>query len=52
MVKEMLFDERAQDIPEYALIIVLVLIAAATYLSDLGGAISSKVQEAVGWLTG
>ncbi len=49
---QMLWDERGQDIPEYTLIIVLVLIAAATYLSGLGNAIATKVQDATNWISG
>ena len=50
-LKNLWQDEAGQDLVEYALLVVLISLAAVTAMKDLGSGISDAFQNAVGNLT-
>lgn len=51
MLKRLWFDEEGQDLTEYALLLVLVGLAAIAALGTLGNAINSTLEKAAGNLS-
>ena len=52
LMKRLWQDERGQDLTEYALLLVLIALAAVTFLGDLATAINNVFSNAADELTG